>query len=54
MRLLLLLRDTNWPAVFAVLGLIAAPTVTYLTAAEFTGLAIAFSAIALSVLSLKD
>lgn len=54
MRLLLLLREMNWPAVFAVLGLIAAPIVTYLTAPEFTGLTIALSAVALSVLSLKD
>lgn len=54
MRLLLLLREINWPAVFAVLALIAAPIITYLTAPEITGPAIALSAIALSVLSLKD
>ena len=54
MRLLLLLREINWPALFAVLVLKAAPIVTLLTAPEFTGVVLALSAIALSVLSLKD
>lgn len=54
MRLLLLIRETNWLAVIALLALIAAPIVAYLTAAEYFGISLGLSAIALSVLSSKD
>lgn len=54
MRLLLLLRETNWLAVLALLVLIAAPIVTYLTAPASFGLSLGLSGIALAVLAGKE
>lgn len=54
MRLLLLLREINWTAVFALLLLIAAPIVTYFTAPQFVGISIGLSAVALAALAKKE
>lgn len=54
MRLLLLIRETNWLAVLSLLLLIAAPIVTYFTAPEFTGITIGLSAIAFATLAKND
>ena len=54
MRLLLLIRDINWLAVFSLLVLIAAPIITLLTAPQFAGISVGLSAIALALLARKD
>lgn len=54
MRLLLLIRETNWLAVSSLLILIAAPIVTYLTAPELTGITLGLSAIASATLAKND
>lgn len=51
MRLLLLLRDTNWLAVFSLILLVAAPIATYFISPENLGLALGASGIGLAVLA---